>query len=205
MTAPPEIASWDLVAAAQAGDRDAFGQLWSRYRRVVASNIRSYIRDRGAVEDLTAETFLKAWYRIGTFQDQGKDVAAWLTRIGQNLAIDFIRMSARRATFPSGCLGDADDGWLPPVQGSDVVVDDINRRDAYGLLEDLIAGLSPQRAAVLRCRFYRGMSITETASYLGMSEMAVKSAQSGAVHTIRVRSKTFSFDEFFHSAPARPV
>src|SRR5947209_9039991 len=84
---------WDLVEAAQAGDREAFGQLYGRYVSGVSGFLGNRVRDRGLVEDLTSETFARALRRIDSVRDQGRDLGAWLTTIARNLVVDHTRSS----------------------------------------------------------------------------------------------------------------
>ncbi|HZD14898.1 MAG TPA: sigma-70 family RNA polymerase sigma factor, partial [Pseudonocardiaceae bacterium] len=84
--------SWELLAASQAGDRDAFAQLYSRYRPTIQRFVRWRVPDWAEAEDLTSETFLRALRRIDTAsyqgRDQVRDVAAWLVTIARNLIIN---------------------------------------------------------------------------------------------------------------------
>ncbi len=70
--------SWELVAAVQAGDREAFGRLYERYLPQVRGFVRRRVWDAGLVEDLTSETFLRALRRIDTLTERRADPGAWL-------------------------------------------------------------------------------------------------------------------------------
>jgi RNA polymerase sigma-70 factor, ECF subfamily len=94
-TTPP-MDCWQLVAAVQAGDQSAFGQLYARYQPVVAKLIYSRTRDRLLTEDLTSETFLRTLRRIDTINDQGKDLGAWLTTVARSLIADHFKCSRTR-------------------------------------------------------------------------------------------------------------
>src|SRR5919199_92495 len=84
----PTAGSWDLVAAAQAGDREAFGRLYARYAHGVARYVGHRVPDPYLAQDFTGETFARALRRIDSVSDQGRDVGAWLTTIARNLLAD---------------------------------------------------------------------------------------------------------------------
>ena len=92
--------SWELVEAAQAGDREAFGQLYARYAGGVSRFLGHRVRDRALVEDLTSETFARALRRIDSVRDQGRDPGAWLTTIARNLVFDHTKSSRYKLDTP---------------------------------------------------------------------------------------------------------
>jgi RNA polymerase sigma-70 factor (ECF subfamily) len=88
-----DIAAWELVAAAQQGDQNAFGQLYDRYVDVVFRFVLFRVGDRPLAEDLTSETFLRALRRISSVSYQGRDVGAWFVTIARNLVLDHVKSS----------------------------------------------------------------------------------------------------------------
>ena len=85
-----KIEDWQMVVEIMNGNQLAFAKLQKRYQRIIASLIRRMIKDEADVEDLTQETFIKAYRRISTFQ-QGFTFSSWLYKIASNNCIDFIR------------------------------------------------------------------------------------------------------------------
>ena len=73
----------DLIRAAQAGDRPAFAALIDRYWDRLYRWICRLTREPAAAEDITQETFLKAFAAIGRFEP-GSNFRAWLFRIAHN-------------------------------------------------------------------------------------------------------------------------
>src|SRR5262245_35078503 len=83
----PAAVTWVLVERAQAGDVDAYGELWSIYREMVERFI-SFRTNRGVVDDLTSDVFVRGLRRIGSVTWQGRDIGAWFLAIARNLVID---------------------------------------------------------------------------------------------------------------------
>jgi RNA polymerase sigma-70 factor (ECF subfamily) len=79
-----------LARKAQRGDRQAFEGILSRYQRPVFSFIYNFFQDSALCEDLTQETFLRAFRFIRSFRTDEK-LSTWLFSIAKNLCIDELR------------------------------------------------------------------------------------------------------------------
>ncbi len=84
-----EDVTW--VAAAQDGDRAAFGQLYERYARMVHGVLLARV-PVGEVDDLVQDVFMRALRRLSTLRDAGS-FGAWLAAIARNMANDYHRRS----------------------------------------------------------------------------------------------------------------
>ena len=176
------VTSWELVAAAQRGDRDAFAALYGRYAPVVTGFVARRLRDHGLVEDLTAETFTRAWRSIGSVRDQGRDVGAWLVTIARNLVRDHLKCHrAQREALVAdvAALTDRAPGTAPGVE--QIVLARLGGAE----LGRRVAALPAGQREVIRLRFGHGLSVPEVAVVLGRSESAVKSLQHRAITRLR--------------------
>ncbi len=79
-----------LARRVQKGDRRAFEELLARYQRPIFSFIAHFFQDTALCEDLTQETFLRAYRFIASYRPQEK-LATWLFAIAKNLCIDELR------------------------------------------------------------------------------------------------------------------
>ena len=92
--APPPVSD-DLVARARAGERAAFEALYRAHvGRVYALCLR-LSADRGRAEELTQDTFVLAWQRLGTFRGESA-FGSWLHRIAVNAMLGERRATGRR-------------------------------------------------------------------------------------------------------------
>jgi RNA polymerase sigma factor (sigma-70 family) len=73
-----------------AGNTNAFAILERKYRRIVSFLIRKMIRNEEDVEDLTQETFVKAYAALPSFQFE-YPFSRWLYKIASNRCIDHLR------------------------------------------------------------------------------------------------------------------
>ena len=84
-----------LLAVAQGGDGDAFGELYHRHGQAVFRFLFAHLNDRMDAEDLTEEVFLRVWRTLPSYTEQGVPFLAYLFRVARNALIDFYRRSAR--------------------------------------------------------------------------------------------------------------
>jgi RNA polymerase sigma-70 factor (ECF subfamily) len=87
----PEIA---LVRRAQAGDGEAFTQLFHQLHQPVLNYIYRTVGDRQAAEDITQDAFIRAHERVSQLGPPW-DFKSWVFRIASNLAIDYLRQGKR--------------------------------------------------------------------------------------------------------------
>lgn len=175
--APEPGGSWELVHAAQDGDRAAFALLYDKYVDVVFRYVLFRVGDRELAEDVTSETFLRALRRISSVTYQGRDVGAWFVTIARNLVLDHVKSSRFR------------------LEVTTAEVDDSGRVEA-GPEQQVLAGAT--RSALLECvrqlgddqrecivlRFLQGLSVAETAVVMARNEGAVKALQHRAVRRL---------------------
>ncbi len=89
-----------LVLAAQAGDRGAMGELFTRYRPHVLAVAMRRLRDENEAQELCQEVFLQALQKISQLR-QPESFVGWLTSITRRMAINrAIRRPPSVATEP---------------------------------------------------------------------------------------------------------
>ena len=88
------LADTALILRAQANDRAAFNEIVLRYKSKVYNYIFRMVHSATDAEDLTQETFVRAYLSIRTFQSRAS-LNTWLFRIATNLCIDFARKNKR--------------------------------------------------------------------------------------------------------------
>lgn len=76
-----------LVVAAQAGRRDAFGQLFERFERHVFTIALRRLRDYGEAQELCQDVFVQAMQKIGQLREPAA-FGGWLRAITYRLAIN---------------------------------------------------------------------------------------------------------------------
>ncbi|SDG98127.1 RNA polymerase sigma factor RpoE [Nitrosomonas sp. Nm132] len=84
-----------LVERVQHGDKRAFDLLVIKYQRKLARLLSQFIRDAAEVEDISQETFIKAYRALPSFRGESA-FYTWLYRIGINTAKNFLVSQGRK-------------------------------------------------------------------------------------------------------------
>ena len=176
---PEGVQVMELVARAQAGDGEAFGQLYDRYVDLVYRYVYYRVNNQALTEDLVSETFLRALRRITSFQWQGKDFAAWLVTIARNLIADHFKSGKYRLEVATEDMLTAGATQVADGPESEVLTSLTN----VTLLEAVKSLNSEQQECVV-LRFLQGLSVTETALAMGKTEGAIKALQYRAVRSL---------------------
>lgn len=171
--------AWQVVQRVQAGDVEAFGQIYDRYADSVFRFVHYRVGNRPLAEDLVSECFLRAIKRIHSFTWQGRDFGAWLITIARNLVVDHFKSARTRCevTTDDVTFSFGDHKWHHDVldhsiEGSpeSTVVDHIRN---VTLLE-AVKKLNPEQQECIVLRYLQGFSITETARAMGKNDGAIK-------------------------------
>jgi RNA polymerase sigma-70 factor (TIGR02952 family) len=168
---------WALVHRAQAGDAEAFGELYDHYVTMVHRYVYHRVGDRATAEDVTSETFVRALRRIDSLSFQGRDVGAWLVTIARNIIRDQVKSSRYRLEVPTADMRDADRATDGP---EDAVVAHLTNQQLLECVRQL--GSEQQECIVLR--FLHGLSVSETAEIMGKKDGAIKALQHRAVRRL---------------------
>jgi RNA polymerase sigma-70 factor (ECF subfamily) len=168
-----------LVTAAQAGDGEAFGQLYDTYVDVVHRYIAYRVNNHALAEDLTSETFLKALRRISSYTWQGRDFGAWLVTIARNLIADHFKSSRYKLELSTADLVESG-----AERSSDSPENEVLTGITNATLLDAVKRLGAEQQECIVLRFLQGMSVAETAAVLGKNENAVKALQYRAVKAL---------------------
>jgi RNA polymerase sigma-70 factor (TIGR02960 family) len=183
-----------LVAAAQAGDADAFGRLTQPYARELHLHCYRMLGSPLDAEDALQETLLRAWRHLDRFAP-GTAFRAWLYRIATNVCLS--ALSRPRDSILAGPYAPTEDGesiYLAPYP--DALLDELPSAAAepgarYDLRESVqlallasIQLLPPRQRAVLLLRDVLGFAAAEVAELLESSTASVNSALQRARTTL---------------------
>jgi RNA polymerase sigma-70 factor (ECF subfamily) len=166
-------------------DADAFTDLWRSHRDA----IRGYLHRRcpHAADELTSETFVRAWAGRDTYRPDAGQPRGWLFTIARNVLIDHLRYEGRRPVLHLDAilaeLDDDADRAAILADPADVAAQVADRVTVAALL----AGLAERHRQVLALRFVADLDVPATAAVLGCTRQAVKATTFRAVHEARGR------------------
>jgi RNA polymerase sigma-70 factor (ECF subfamily) len=172
-----------LIEQAQAGNGEAFGQLYERYAAAIFRYIFAHVDNRLDAEDLTEEVFLRAWRSISKYHQQDTPFLAYMFRIARNAVIDHHRSSRRSQRDVSLDADEYPDRQIRELHSDpgDVVSDSLERQEMRKLLNQL----QEDYRTVILLRFLSGLNPDETAKVMDRSPGAVRVLQHRALTALR--------------------
>jgi RNA polymerase sigma-70 factor (ECF subfamily) len=163
-----------------------FRQLYDQEYISVYRSIRAVVMDSAAAEDLTQETFVRA-YRARHRYTPTAPPGAWLRRIGINLAISHLRRQKLARFLPARL-------YMAPDRR------DYDRAEARDVVGKAMTALSPKLRAAVVLHYYDGLTREEIASVLGVPAGTVASRIAKAVAIMR---KTIGNDQDLDTTRSR--
>ena len=85
-----DLADQQLVERCQAGQADAFGELYEHYHPQLVRHCARRLGNRATAEDVAQEAFIRAWRSIDRFE-RGRRFYPWLHVIASNACTDVLR------------------------------------------------------------------------------------------------------------------
>ncbi|MFC2110338.1 RNA polymerase sigma factor [Bacteroidota bacterium] len=160
-----------LITEAKEGKQSAFKSLLNLYWNDIYTFQLSRIRDENLAEDITIQTFSKAFDKIALY-DHGYSFKTWLITISKNLQIDELR---RKKTETISLDNEQNNSHLlsddTPSPEDQLIID----QNLAQLLR-FIKQLKPHYQKVINLRFFQELSYKEIAVELGepMNNVKVK-------------------------------
>lgn len=157
-----------LVTAYEDGNNEAFDALLKRHQSRVFNYILNVVKDEDAANDIFQDTFIKALLTIkqGRYTETGK-FGGWLSRIAHNLIIDYYRQE-KSENLQSTDLNDSDILNRKELCGG-TIEDRMVEEQTCSDVKCLIDRLPELQKAVLKMRYYQGLSFKEIAEITDVS------------------------------------
>jgi RNA polymerase sigma factor (sigma-70 family) len=152
----------ERMPVAAGSDTETFAALYERTFPRVYAYVASLLRDRSAAEDVTAQAFERAYRKRTSYRPRRGSREAWLFGIARNAALDELRRRKRRARLEA----DPED---TEALGADDHAELALRRE---VVRAAMSTLDGRERDLLALKFSGGLSNTEIATVLGLSETA---------------------------------
>ncbi len=172
--APPPARDGTPDARPDAGD---FAELYEAHVDRIHAHVRARLGDPDLAEDLTAQTFLRAWQSIDRYRPiPGRPFLAWLFTIANNLVIDHYR---RRRREVIGVM----------VEPRDSGANDPEHRALTADLRDeirrAITRLKPEHQLIVALRLIDGLDYHQISEITGRSPGALRVILCRSLGTMR--------------------
>ena len=171
----------DLFQRFALGEVDAFETLVRDFQGDVYGWIVRIVRDPGAAEELTVETFWRIYRARARFDPEG-NFAAWSRRIATNLALDHLKRRLSQRTREQTLLNE------PAAQPS---ADPVLQRETREAIQCAFRGLPAKLQVAAMLALIEEQPYDAIADALGTSVGAVKLRVFRAVRILRKRLRHF--------------
>ncbi len=169
-----------IVLRAIQRDQEAFGELYDRHVVRVYRHIYYMVGNAAEAEDLTSQTFLRAWEAIDRYQVRGAPFVSWLLRIAHNLGVSHLRAKRETSQVHEGIIDDKlprDPEWAYAQTAEEEMV------------RQAILGLREEQRQVILLRFIEDLDYREVADIIGKSVAAIRVIQHRALNSLRKQMK----------------
>jgi len=156
-----------LCRRAKKADKDATCELLKIYYADIYSYLRRLCGSRHDAEDLTQQTFLKAWSSLDGFAGRSK-FSTWLYRIAHNTYLDWLRKNT------VGTQSRPDQWWQECIDQNTGPFANLAERQLAQRLYEAVSQLDEDKKHVVNLHYYQGLSIRETAKVLNIATSTVK-------------------------------
>lgn len=168
-----------LVALAAGGSERAFRSLYRAYVRPVYWTAHALVGDPADAEDVTQETFLVAWRKLGGLELAGDSLLPWLATICRFQAANRVRRRRRERAHTTALVEDA----LPATV--DVAQQVVDAETTAAILRE-VDGLGDLDREIFRLCAAEGYAYQAAADELGVGHGVVRNRLS----RIRTRVRT---------------
>jgi RNA polymerase sigma factor (sigma-70 family) len=179
MNAPGIKEPTEAIARAQAGDAEAWGELFHDYAPAIFRFCRRALPTREDAEDATMEIFMKLKGKLNQY-DQTRSFSAWLYKVAANHCWDTLR---RRKIRQDKETEDVDTMPLEHPDASQL--DKLIEQRTSDEVRKALAKLGSRARMALVMRYYSDMSYDEIADELGVRRAFVGVVLLRARHELR--------------------
>ena len=156
--------SEELIAGVRRGDENAFQMIFEQHHRFVFRFLYGMVGDRRVAEELTQETFMQAYKKIGSLREEAK-LLSWLCGIARNVALHSLRSRPGKNQW----IG-IDDQEVAQLKDTQVTAETrMLNAELKAVIHDALAALDEDKRAVFTLKVLQQMSYEEIAEVTGFS------------------------------------
>ncbi|HEX6512189.1 MAG TPA: sigma-70 family RNA polymerase sigma factor [Chloroflexota bacterium] len=155
----------DLIESARGGNALAFAALYDRYADRVYRHVAYRVGRTADCDDLTQQTFLKAWQAMGRYRITDVPFVAWLLTIAHNSVVSYFRAKRDEQSLPDDLL--KVDGRADPHAAAEL-------RERQDELRRAISRLKPEHQQVVSMRYLEELDYADISRQLGKRDGTVR-------------------------------
>ncbi len=164
-----------VLRALNEKDQRAYTELMGRYKDSVYFMLLKMVNNSDDAEDLTIETFSKAFKRLDQYTPQFA-FSTWLFKIASNHSIDFIRKKRIKAvSIDQGFSNEDGESYVIPVKEDSLDPEESMQKDErVQRMRDVVEKLKPRYKRLVELRYFEEKSYEEISEILELPLGTVK-------------------------------
>ncbi len=170
-----------IVEAVKSGRREGQDLMFGRYAQEVFAMIIRQVSNEQDAEELTQDTFLRAFSHIGSYDPERASLSTWLCRIAYRLTLDFQK---RRRPFVVSM--EDTEVWQTDINDEQLEAElSTGNEERIQRLELLIDDLPPDERMLLMLYYFEDRSLDECSYIMDATSHAL------ANRLYRIRKKLY--------------
>lgn len=154
----------ELVERVRRGEGEAFRLIFERYSRPIISFIYDMVGERALAEDLTQETFVRAFKSLSTLRDEAR-LSTWLFGIAKNVARESLRSRFRQ----EGHVGIDETPAAQVCDRAPSPASQLLDKELNGVIQSALGALDEDKRLVFTLKIFQQRSYEEIAEITGFS------------------------------------
>lgn len=173
----------ELIERHKEGDTEAFPLLMKQSLKPIYHFAFQFTHDEASAQDITQETFIKAWKHLDRF-DPEKKWRTWIFAIAKNTAYDYLK---KKKTLPfSSFENDEGDNLIEAIDDEKLLPDALlEKKEIAAMLDRALRGIPLPSREILILKYLEDFSLEEIADILGEHYNTVKSRHSRALRKLK--------------------
>jgi RNA polymerase sigma-70 factor (ECF subfamily) len=150
------------------GDINAFAYLVEEYKNMVFSLAFKITKNREEAEEVSQDTFIKAYKNIHKFKGDSK-LSTWLYRIAYHASLDHIKKNKNNnSTFQINEI------TFNQIKAVDTILEGIERKERAKIINDCLLKLQEEERSLIWMFYFDELSLKEIIEVTEISESNLK-------------------------------
>lgn len=168
-----------LIARFQAGEQDAYGELFEANQRRVISLALNILRNEESALDAAQEVFVRAFEELPHWRGEAR-FSTWLYRTTMNVCFERLRDEERQRRFRE---------HPPEIPTAPSAENKVSDSEIVKIIDEAVKLLPPRQRVIFALKQYQDIRFSEIAVLLDITEGGAKASYHKALLTLRVRLK----------------
>ena len=176
-----------LIEEYRRGDKNAFAELFKKYKNTVYNFIFRLVGNPDIAEDLLENTFIKMIKSLDKYKERNK-FKQWLFTIANSVTMDYLRKKKREY------IVDPIEEWMELSDASPSPQFLLEQKEMANLIENKISNLPPKQKQVFIMRQESDLTFKEIAEILECPISTVLSRMHNAVLNLRRFIREYEYE-----------